>query len=359
MSSLSQKINSSKEVLEKIHKRVVSFSVIDTIFLYILKIKEKKENVFYTTHKRPKTSSDVSAHLIEYAKEPLTAIVMQGQIITNNNFTLETTILYKKFFPKAQLILSTWINEDASTIEKIKQHGWIVIQNEKPSYPGHYNINYQITSSINGILAAKNLNVEYVLKTRTDQRMYNPNALGLLHHMSELYPPNNKEKQTKRLIVPNIGTFKYRPYGIGDMIMFGHVDDMERYWNAEHDMRNDILNKYPTVIEIAKIRKTEVYLCTEYLKKINQTPLWTLDDSWKIFGNYFCIFDSSLLDMFWYKYKVHEENRFHYYNMTHTHQVMHYYEWVSCYKNTYNPASLPEKILTTKIGEALPKNTNM
>lgn len=344
-----------RPVLPKIRKCLSSWNILDILFLFILKLKENRENNFYTVHRRPKQASGVSAHLIKYKGKENVAIVMQGQIITDNNFTLETTALYRKFFADATLILSTWVGEDKDTIKKIKQNGWIVIQNEKPSYSGHYNINYQLTSSNNGIEAAKKLGIEYVLKTRTDQRIYNPNFLGLLYSFDKLYPPHKDSKQTRRLIVPNIGTFKYRPYGIGDMIMFGHIDDMLTYWGAEHDMRKDILNRYPTVIEIAKVRKTEVYLCTEYLKKLGEPLIWTLDDSWKIFGKYFCIFDSSLLDMFWYKYKVHEEFRSQYYNSTHTHQVIQYYEWIACHENTYDPSSLPEEILNVKIGESLPK----
>lgn len=356
MSSIIHKINNMRPIIPKIGKRLGSFSMLDSILLFILKLKEEKEDAFYTIHKRPKRAFGVSAHLIKYEEKQNTAIVMQGQIITSNNFILETTALYKKNFPNTTLILSTWVGEDEDTIKKIKRNGWIVIQNEKPAYSGHYNINYQLTSSINGIRAAKEQGAEYVLKTRTDQRIYNPNAIRLLHSFDKLYPPHKDSKQTRRLIVPNVGTFKYRPYGIGDMIMFGHIDDMLLYWGAEHDMRSDTLNRYPTVIEIAQIRKTEVYLCTEYVKKLGQPLIWTLDNSWKVFGKYFCVFDHPLLDMFWYKYEVHEEFRFHYYDKVRTHQVMQYYEWIACHENTYNPSTLPEEILNVKIGDSIKVN---
>lgn len=353
MTTLSKKIEIAKRRGARLCARIVTFKLIDAMFLLLIAIKEKREGVFYTVHKRPKESKNILPSIVKYNNMPKTAIVMQGQVITKNNFTLETALLYRKFFPDTALILSTWKNEDQETIKKIRESGWSVIENEKPLYSGHFNINYQIVSSVNGIKLAKELGLDYVLKTRTDQRMNNPNSLQIFHYLDSLYPPHNN-KQTRRLFVPNIGTLQYRPYGVGDMIMFGHINDMILYWDAKHDMRADTLEMFPTVIEIAKIRKTEVYLCTEYLEKIKQPISWTLNDSWTIFGKYFCIFDNTLLDMFWYKYQVHEEYRFHYYNKIHTHQLMHYYEWVACYKNLYNPMSLPEEILNTQIGEALP-----
>ncbi|MBI5078283.1 MAG: hypothetical protein HZB11_02905 [Candidatus Yonathbacteria bacterium] len=349
------KIRNIRQIVVRIRKRLSSWEILNFLLLLIIKIKEARENSFYTIHRRPQKSSGISTYVIKYKEKQNTAIVMHGQIITKNNFTLETASLYKKNFPNTILILSTWLNEDKKTIQKIRQVGWTVVQNEKPSYSGYYNINYQLTSSSNGIQAAKKSGAEYVLKTRTDQRIYNPNAIRLLHSFSKLYPPNKDSQQAKRLIIPNIDTFKYRPYGIGDMIMFGHIDDMLLYWGTEHDMRSAPLNRYPTVIEDAQAKTSEVYLCTEYMKKLKQPLIWTIDNSWKVFGKYFCIFDYSLLDMFWYKYKVHEEYRSHYYNSTHSLQIMQYYEWISCYENTYNPNSLPEEILNVKIGDSLPK----
>lgn len=351
------KIQNIRQIVIRIRKRLSSWKILDILFLFILKIKERKENNFYTVHRRPKKSSDVSAYLIKYKEKQNTAIVMQGQIITKNNFTIETTSLYKRNFPDTILILSTWLGEDENAIQKIKQGGWTVIQSEKPSYSGYYNINYQLTSSNNGIQAAKNLGAEYVIKTRTDQRVYNPNAIRLLFSFNKLYPPDKNSRQTRRLIVPNIDTLKYRPYGIGDMIMFGHINDMLLYWGAKHDMRQAPLNRYPTIIEDAQAKTSEVYLCTEYMKTLGQPLIWTIDNSWKVFGKYFCIFDYSLLDMFWYKYKVHEEFRLLYYKSTHSLQIMQYYEWIACHENTYDPNSIPEEILNIKIGDSLPKKT--
>jgi len=338
----------------KLKKLLSPSYFIDRLFIFIMEKKEKEEGYFYTLHKRPKISKDLIPSCEKYTILENIAIVIQGPLALKENFTLETILLYKKYFPETTLILSTWAGEDKPTIEKIKEIGCIVIQNEKPLFNGYWNINYQITSSKNGIEKAKELGIEYVLKTRTDQRMYNPNSLQLFLQFNNLYPPNKDSQQKKRLLVPNFGTLKYRPYGVGDMIMFGHIEDMIIYWNTEHDSRVIKFEEPHSILELAKIRTTEVYLATEYLKKMGHTLKWTLEDTWKIYGKYFCIFDHSLLDMFWYKdFEIHKEFRFHYYEKINSYELMNYTEWLTCFNNTLKTDTLPEDIIQKKEGDNL------
>ena len=88
---------------------------------------------------------------------------MQGPIILEENLTLETLKFYKNIFPENQLILSTWKNEEIKSIEKLKNLDIEVILNEKPSFAGIANINYQIVSTSSGI-KAKEMGYNYVLK---------------------------------------------------------------------------------------------------------------------------------------------------------------------------------------------------
>lgn len=336
-------------------KKLFSLSYFfDRLLIFLIEKIEKRSGYFYTLHKRPKQAKNLIPSNEKFSGENSISIVMQGQIILKENFTLETALLYRKYFPSAILILSTWLGEDYSTIEKIKQAGWIVIQNEKPLFNGYHNINYQITTSIAGIQKGKEFGAEYVLKTRTDQRIYNPNTLQLLIELDKLHGPQKNSGQKRRILVPNFGTLKYRPYGIGDMIMFGHIDDMMLYWGAPLDIRSIKIEQPISVIELSKLRVTEIYLSTEYLNKIGHPLLWTLEDSWRAYGKYFCVFDHSLLDMFWYKdFGLHTEFKFHYYGVTSTHELMNYSEWLTCANNTFDARTLQEKILLLDEGANL------
>lgn len=48
------------------------------------------------------------------------AIVMQGPIRKEDNFTYNTVKYYRDIYPNAKVIVSTWIDEDANDIEKYR-----------------------------------------------------------------------------------------------------------------------------------------------------------------------------------------------------------------------------------------------
>lgn len=66
----------------------------------------------------------------------------------------------------------------------------------------------------------------------------------------------------------SLNTFLYRIYGISDMFMFGHIEDMLLYWSPEFDSRNPAavekeLSK--SILSYSKQRICEVYFCSEFL----------------------------------------------------------------------------------------------
>ena len=93
---------------------------------------------FVTFHTRPMFAAgvfvdprDVDHDHSEYA------VVLQGPINRRNNFTLETLLLYKKYFRNALIILSTWEGEDKYCIEQARKAGVEVILNKEPEFAGN------------------------------------------------------------------------------------------------------------------------------------------------------------------------------------------------------------------------------
>jgi hypothetical protein len=331
-----------KHLSRKLKKLLSPTDVLEYVLLWILKRKEQVDDRFYTIHRRPKKASVMKAPIPAVPIDlPKTAIVMQGLLVLKDDFTLETVKLYRKYFPRADIIVSTHNDQDQHTVDSLKSLGCHVIQLPRLEFPGFHNINAQLATSYAGMEKAKEIGATYAIKTRTDQRVYNPHALQLLFLLDTAYPPSDPHKQTRRLLVPNIGTGKYRLYGIGDMFMFGHIDDQLRYWGARHDDRKLVLAPNITVTEKGKVRVTEAYLMTEYLASLGYSIDWTLENSWKAYGDYFCVFDHALLDIFWYKYDSYTEFRFHYYTMNHVHEPMQFAEWLACYQGLYTEGVLP------------------
>jgi len=172
----------------------------------------------------PRTAEQVSLSVLPTdTEENEFAIVIQGPI--SEGFTPETVRIYKRLFPKAALIVSTWDDTDAVQLEDIEENA-VLLLNRMPEVVGMHNINCQCLSSRAGIREAQRIGARYVLKTRTDQRIYAPYALEYLKSLLEVFPLDGSARQwqKERIITLNgpIDT-AYAPYWIQDFFYFGTI----------------------------------------------------------------------------------------------------------------------------------------
>ena len=278
---------------------------------FFISIFEKFSNLFITFHLRPSLADRVkylpSANISHTGSK--IAIVMQGPILMEDDFTFETLKLYSKIFSQHQIIFSTWEDEELSHLNKIKSLPVELVLNSKPEFSGASNVNFQITSSSGGIKRAKDLNSDYVFKTRSDQRIYSKDAISVCLACLKQFPLVNIENQIERIVSFNLNTFKYRLYGISDMNNFGNISDMEKYWCADLDTRKEEeFSETKSLKEYAMQRYAEVFFVTSFLNLIEREITWTLKDSWEVYSENFCILDVGCLDLLWKKYS-HEEYR--------------------------------------------------
>ena len=266
-------------------------------------------------------------------------IVMQGPVITESNFTVETLKIYRKNFAKAILILSTWeiSNTVRRELKKIDVH---VIENKCPKFRGICNINMQIHSTREGILFAQKLGAEYVLKTRTDQRIYHPSLDAYLFSLIDTFPLTvNSSCQQKRLVGVSLNFMKYRLYGVSDMFLFGEINDMFLYWDVAFDERpkwpNAMGHNGYTWREQAMLRRCEVYLSTEFIKKLGREVKFTLTDSFDFLGKHFVLIDKDAIRLYWHKYTLNAD-RYHYFGLYDS--EMSFNDWLVLY-------SSPDKVL--------------
>ncbi len=302
---------------------------------------------FITYRFRPKLASDIDTRADSLKNDKAVAIIIQGPLMKKDEFTLNTIRIYKKLFRNCKIILSTWTDEDSSYIDQIRDEDVEVILNDKPKYAGIANVNFQITSTLNAVIRAKELGVDYVLKTRTDLRLYNPNSIEFLTNLLEVFPAKNERGQNKRIAFPSLNTFKYRPYSLTDLVIFGDIDDMLNYTDTEHDKRNEL----PTDGSIgswSKARMGETYLSTNYLEKIGWQLKWTMADSWQSYADCFCIFDSQSLDIYWNKYDRNKEYRRLRYTEMRNDQELSFDEWLNLFIGYKNKKIIPEYILSDK-----------
>jgi hypothetical protein len=160
------------------------------------------------------------------------SIVIQGPVFSREghvNFTIESA---KKFFPKSEIIFSTWAGEDLDFISKdIK-----IILNEPP--PVFFkdplsgvedNLHRQVISTHAGLKLATN---PYVLKLRSDLILSN-NHMSIIN--DEVATSENPFRFFKeKITIMEFGTFDCSKepflYHISDLAMFGLKSDLLSYW---------------------------------------------------------------------------------------------------------------------------------
>ena len=138
-------------------------------------------------------------------------VLLQGKV---SSWTNDIINEYKKNFPNAEIVFSTWKNENVDGIN------CKVIQSEKPSptYPHSSNINLQIIGSREGL---KEMSSEVILKCRSDIFIHNKNIFKIF-----------KEKcSSEKIMVPDIGSYPFE-YRISDFCLLGTKKVLSDFWNS-------------------------------------------------------------------------------------------------------------------------------
>ena len=308
-------------------------------------------DIFFTYHVRPRKPTVAKGFQQTSASKAdaiasRVCILVQGPINLEYDFTIETLRLYRGMFPDTPLVLSTWVFDNKKFVDEATALGVSLVLSQQPKNRGPANINLQIVSTTRGLEKARELNCDYVLKTRSDQRIYNIKAIDVCLSALRTFPLKQALNQRARLISFSMNTFLYRPYGVSDMINFGHVDDMAMYWCVPLDDRKpEEIDHYCTLMEFAKLRLAEVYFVTQFLENTGSPPKWTLTDSWRAMSEQFCILSSSDLDIFWPKY-TRKEFRHRSYEQLHNRELG-FFEWLIFHHDF--PKEVPEEIVNTKL----------
>ena len=241
-------------------------------------------------------------------------------------FTLNTAGSYRAMFPDAKIVISTWQEESYRLCRETQTDGIELVFSDKPGNPGINNTNFQMVTAHAGIARANELGVEFVMKTRTDQRIYNNLTLDILHNWIRTNPlaePSNRG-QSERVIFLSLNSFLYRMYGLSDMFTFSHVSDALDYWSGRLDDRSTI-DHANTLREWVSQRPVEVWFYSEWLRK--HEPLeWTLEHYWRSLSERTVVLDSSSLDLYWPKY-TSRENRWQKYLAVHPFQEVTENHW--------------------------------
>ncbi|MCB1316779.1 MAG: hypothetical protein KDK27_12525, partial [Leptospiraceae bacterium] len=126
---------------------------------------EATGNVWFTYHLRPHKSLPLRFYKSGIIEQK-TAVIIQGPILENHDFTLSSVEMYRRIIPGAHLIVSTWKNTPEHLVENLIKQNVEVVLSEPPQISGIANVNYQIISSRAGIDAAVKSGRTFILKCR-------------------------------------------------------------------------------------------------------------------------------------------------------------------------------------------------
>jgi hypothetical protein len=263
---------------------------------------------------------------------------------------LNTVRLYRRHFPDAAIVVSTWDNEDPGAIEQLRGAGATVLTSTLPVVRGPTNVNCQIVSTFAGVKWCREMGLSYILKTRTDQRFYAPNVLEYMQELLAEFPVCPGFAQKARILGISLDTFKFRLYGLGDHLLFGTTGDMYNFWSIAPDTRPFIDLVNPTWNEASLRNVVETYLVTEFFKKIGRPVAWTLQDSLASYADYFCIIDKDDIDLYWPKYDAHKEHRMLAYDAVKNTQELTFRDWLLLQRGCVDVPKIPETGLYVPYG---------
>ncbi len=294
-----------------------------------------------TIHTHPLSTRGVKTTSHDIEGIPRTAIVIQGPLLIEHNFTFETVLLYKKHFPETPIIVSVWDTEDKENLHSLEKIGAYIVTSQKPKLPGIGNINLQIACTFAGLTKAKELGAQYVYKTRSDQRMYAPNLNTYLYGLLTLIPMNTGNG---RIIASSLATLKYTPFLLTDMWQYGHIDDLLLLWSCPYDERSTLPHPIRTTHDLIKANICEARLCTTFLRARGESIEPTVDSWWHALAKHFIIVDQSSIDLVWYKYDFYKEHRLRFYDRVCNTTPVTFSDWVVLYSSKGN-IPLPDPTL--------------
>ena len=281
------------------------------------------------------------------------AVVIQGPIVEEDAFTLETVKLYRATFPASPLIVSTWSDAPPQVLRELSKLGATTITSTAPEVPGPVNLNLQVRSTSAGLRVAKELGATFALKTRSDMRLYSAHVADFLAGLWRAFPLQTPGRQRGRLIVLDLVTRLFIPNHPSDLLMFGHVDDLLDYWSLPLRDPDEQLSQTRFFGEFLSDPIPEVLLCEHYLEMIGERPQRTIEEWWRVLANRFLVVDRESMQVFWRKYNYGENHRLSEDDQVRNFRLCRFCDWINLFSAAKRPPFEIESLAQCRRNERL------
>lgn len=239
----------------------------------------------------------------------LYGLIIQGPIVMNDNFTINTINYYLRQFPGIKVVLSTWNHEYLHHFEEIKNltiinNSIMLSELENNLEFKKHNINFQIISTYNGLLKLKDLGVEFVIKSRTDFRFYDSRLILNLNNFSRLFDGNRK----KRILLIDHNSIINLNFHLDDSFQFGTIEELLKFWDVPLFKKKDsLINEYKLYSQqLGYDFSEQAFLYIYYLSKMETFSNLNHDDYLEIAIKYFIMIPKEVIGTYWIKYQIKE-----------------------------------------------------
>lgn len=262
-------------------------------------------------------------------------IVLQGPVMHEDNFTIETIRMIREWYPDICIVLSTWessLSDDERN--NIKKFNCILIESkQKPQeYKGKNekvgHMNNQIYSSFVGAKYLQDNGIEYAMKIRSDIRIYKIDFIPYLINLLKVYK--------SQLINIAFSNSMYNvPFHMSDFIWFGKTENIKQMYSIPYRSKSDLdsivsfvegmeYQKYKRDLNFLRKHKfslqtnwfnnidinkdfliqyhEEIYLPYHYWLTLNIKEGSNLLDSYYNFLSSIVVLDEYYLQVYWNKY---------------------------------------------------------
>jgi len=265
------------------------------------------------------------------------SILVQGPI-DDLDVVLRIINSYQSSFSNVKIVLSSWTSGNAVDDEELKKEilsscyfpqNIFLVLGEKPINPGIANINFQIRSTQNGLALVDELGSLWVLKCRTDQIMTNHNSISYFRELIAKYGVNQSGEE--RIVCLSKNSFLFRPYSISDMVQYGSISTIKRFWSIPLDQRlpsDPSSQSSISADEWSRHRLAEAYLTSLYFESFGEKLSFTLEQHFEFLQRYFVIGDSDACGLVWPKYTSNSLNWSKGYFPHTTYEISHH-DWLN------------------------------
>lgn len=287
---------------------------------YFLRSLENVNNSFVSYIERPIEADKIPASVVSDDNYSNLAVIIQGPLKIDKNFSLETVKLYKRMFSEACIVVSTWKGENKNYINSLRREGAYVIENSRPKISGIGNINFQLMSTKSGLLFAKEKGCSYAIKTRTDQRLGRNGLFEFLSSLNNIFPVEDvfNINQKGRIIVSegNVASNMLIPFHVCDFFYYGFLDDLISFFDSDENpyhfssrierfnLSEKLKKKNVSLVNYHHSLAPEAILIINYLKRKGvDFDSESLNDSWNFIKSYLISVSWDDLDLIWIKYE--------------------------------------------------------